>query len=80
MGLLEKALKSSSNLVIDGAPKDEVLLSLNLMKMAKLADHVPVGNVVVDSHLKTIRTNPKMSKENPESMHPMSKCVGGGKQ
>jgi predicted transcriptional regulator YheO len=69
MGLLEKALKSSSNLIIDGAPKEEVLLCINLMKMEKLADHVPMGNVVVNSHLKTTRTNPKMSKENLESMH-----------
>jgi hypothetical protein len=47
------------------------------MKMAKVADPVPTGDVVVSFDSKMIRTSPKLQKGDPKSIHPMSKCVGG---
>jgi hypothetical protein len=38
--LLEKAVKSSLDIVIDGTLKDEMLLCLSLLKMEKLGNHV----------------------------------------
>lgn len=77
MRLPEETKKPPSNLVVDGALKDEVLLYLDLMKMAELVNHVCLGDVVVDFNTKTMRTNPKLPKEDPKSMHPMSNCEGG---
>jgi hypothetical protein len=69
--------KPSYNLVTYGTPKDEVLLYLDLMKMAELVDLVRPGDVVVGFNLKTMRTNSKLPKGDLESMHPLLKHVGG---
>lgn len=55
-------MKPSSNLVVDRAPIDEVLLRLDLMKMTKLANPISLGDVVVDFDSKIRKTNPKMPK------------------
>ena len=57
-----------------GALEDEVILYLDLMKMAKLAYFAPLDDVVVDIYPKT-RTNPRLPKGDSKSIHPMSKHV-----
>jgi hypothetical protein len=78
--LLEKVVKPSFNLVMDGAPKNEVLLHLILMKMVELIDPIPLHDVMIGFDSKMMRNNPKLPKEYPKSMHLVSKCVGGGEQ
>jgi hypothetical protein len=76
LGLLENAIKLSSNLIVDGAPENEVLIYLSLMKMAKLVDPILSSDVVVDFYLKMMRSNPKLPKWDLEGMHIVLKCVG----
>jgi hypothetical protein len=75
--LLLKVVKLCSNLLIDGAPEDEVLLCLDLMKMAKLAYPIPSSAVGINFDSKTMRTNLKLLEGDPKSMHLVLKCVGG---
>jgi hypothetical protein len=77
LGLLEKAVKPPSNLVVDGALEDEVLLCLGFMKMGELADPVPFGDAMVGLNSKMMRTNPKLLKLDSKSMHLVPKCVWG---
>lgn len=54
-----KRIKRPSNL-IDWAPKDEVLIHLDLMKMAELANPASPRVMVVGFDAKMMRTNPKL--------------------
>ena len=50
-------MKLSMDLIVDRAPKDEVLFHLILVKMAELVDPIPSGDMVVNFNKKMMRTN-----------------------
>jgi hypothetical protein len=77
MGLPKKIEELSSNLTIDKAPKDEVLLHLDLVKMVELANPIPPSDMVVGFNRKAMRTNPELPKGDLKGMHLVPKCVGG---
>lgn len=69
--LPKRTIKAPSNLVIDEALGDEVILHLRLMKMAKLENPGPPCDVMIDFDLKLIRINPELPKGDPKIMYPL---------
>lgn len=73
---LWKDKKSPFDFIVDGAPKDEVLLHLNLMKKTKLVDPISPGDMLVSFNVKIMRTNLNVPMGDLKNMHLMVKCVG----
>jgi hypothetical protein len=61
--------------MVDRVPKNEVLLSFNVMKMVDLPDPIPLRDMVVSFDLKMMRDNLKFPRCDPQSMHLVPKCV-----
>lgn len=50
-------MKPPLDLVVDGTMEDEVLLHLDLMKMAQLADPIKSSELVVHLYLKSMQAH-----------------------
>ena len=77
MGIFQKEIKQPSYLIIDGAMKNEVLLDLNLLKMAYLANPIRSGKLVVCLYPKSRRVHSELTEGNTKSVCPMAECVVG---
>ena len=73
MGPLEQATKLPMDLIVYEAMEDEVLLNLNLSKMAQLTNHVKSVNL----NPQFMRDNSTLVQGDSKGMHLMVKCVMG---
>lgn len=70
-------MKSLTDLIINGATKDEVLLNLNLLKMPQPAYPIWSINLVVNLNPQSMRANFELSHEDLKGMHQMANHVLG---
>jgi hypothetical protein len=49
---------------------------LDLVKIEKLENHISPCDMMIDFDPKPMRSDSKLPKRDPKSMHPMPKCVG----
>lgn len=65
-------MKLSLDLMVGGAMEDEVLLCLDLPKMANMVDPIRSGKLVVFRYSKSIRTHCALIKRDTKSVCPMA--------
>ena len=74
-GPSESAMEPPFDLVVDGATKHEMLLSIDLLEMEWLVDPVRLVNLVVCFYSKSMGPHSEMPQGSARSMHPVVKSI-----
>ena len=77
MRLLQKKVKTISNIIIYWQLKDEMLVHISLLKMEKLMDLVSPCDMMSGFKLNPMRNHPKLPNGDLESMHLVHKHLRG---